>query len=77
MNPAAREIALVITTARAGVVYSVKVGAVCPCCGAERLPVSRTMPWSGSVRIRYHRCQNPECLLCAIGEGIKSLQEDS
>lgn len=76
MNAATRDIALVITTARAGVTYSARHGAVCPCCGAERLPVSRTMPWSGSVRIRYHRCQNPNCLLCAIGEGIKSLQED-
>lgn len=76
MNTAKKEVVLVVAKAREGVTYTAKHGAVCPCCGAERLPVNRTMPWSGAVRIRYHRCVNPACLLCAIGEGIKSLQEE-
>ena len=76
MNTAKKEVVRVVAKAREGVVFSVRHGAVCPCCGAENLPVNRTMPWSGAVRIRYHKCTNMDCLLCAIGEGIKSLQEE-
>ncbi|MBU4526574.1 MAG: transcriptional regulator [Desulfomicrobium sp.] len=76
MNAAARELVRVVDLARAGVIFSPRNGAVCPGCGATRLRAYKTMPWSGSVRIRYHKCGNPECILCAIGEGIKSLQEE-
>lgn len=76
MNAAMMELVRAVDRARGGVTYAPKDGAVCPGCGATRLRAYKTMPWSGSVRIRYHKCGNPECVLCAIGEGIKSLQEE-
>lgn len=77
MTPAQRAVVAAIAKAREGVEYSPKNGAVCPVCGATKLPVQRTMSWSGNVRIRYHRCVNPACVLCELGEGVKSLQVDA
>lgn len=76
MKAAVIEVARVVTNARSGVEYRAKVGAVCPCCGRERIKAYKTMPWSGSIRIRYHKCDNPDCVLCALGETVKSLQEE-
>ncbi len=76
MTAAAKRFVLVVESARAGVIFDVLDGAVCPCCGTTRLKAYKVMPWADGVRVRYHKCGNPECILCAIGEGIKSLQEE-
>jgi hypothetical protein len=76
MTPAAKRFVLIVESARAGVMYDARDGAVCPCCGAAMLRVYKTMPLQDGVRIRYHKCDNPECVLCALSEGIKSLEEN-
>jgi len=68
-------VATAIQTASKGVDFTAKHGAVCPWCGKERIPIYCTRPWSGDVRIRYHHCSNPDCLLNRLGVGVKSLQE--
>ncbi|MCK9324566.1 MAG: hypothetical protein M0P69_03630 [Bacteroidales bacterium] len=69
-------VAAAIEMAGQGVDYTPKSGAVCPWCGKDRIPVYCTKPWSGDVRIRYHHCNNPECILYRLNTGIKSLQEN-
>jgi len=69
-------VALALEAAANGVDYRPKEGAVCPWCGKKKIPVYSTKPWSGSVRVRYHHCNNPGCLLCQLHTGIKSLQEN-
>ena len=76
MNPAVMEVLRMVEQARCGVTYSNKDGAVCPACGAVRLKAYKTMPWSGGLRIRYHKCTNADCVLAAMNESVKSLQED-
>jgi hypothetical protein len=76
MNAATKRFVLIVEMARTGVIYDRRDGAVCPGCGATRLRAYKVMPEDGGLRVRYHKCSNPECILCAIGEGIKSLQED-
>lgn len=58
-----------------GVDYSPRTGATCPACG-HKAPSYKTMPWDGNARVRYHRCENPDCLLAAIKQTIKSVQID-
>ena len=70
----AKILALAITTAEAGVDYTNRNGATCPWCGQRRVKVVTTRAWSGQLRIRYHNCQNRECLLCKLKTGIKSVQ---
>lgn len=62
--------------AQAGVDYSPRYGAVCPCCKTVKIPIFRTMPWDGNTRIRYHKCKNTDCLLSRLNLSVKSLQED-
>ncbi|MCE5335583.1 MAG: hypothetical protein LLG06_13445 [Desulfobacteraceae bacterium] len=40
-----------------GVDFNPRTGATCPICRTERAEVTRTMPWGGSLRIRYHKCK--------------------
>lgn len=70
------EEAVVAALARAqnGVDYSPRLGAVCPVCGTEHLPVYKTMPWSGNARVRYHKCPNSACLLGRLGRSVKSIE---
>lgn len=70
------KIALAKEAAAAGVDFSPRFGAVCPWCNAIRLPVYRTMPWIGKMRVRYHRCNNKECVLNILTITVKSLEED-
>jgi len=49
--------------------YSPRYGAICPVCGAERCRVTRTDPWFGSCRERFHRCK-------ACGLRFKSVEAD-
>lgn len=64
-----------VAQAEAGVDYSPRTGAPCPCCGRPA-KIYKTLPWDGTTRIRYHRCLTPSCLLAAIGRTIKSVQTD-
>lgn len=73
-SPAEIAVATALATAQKGVDYSAKEGAVCPTCGAAHLRVVCTKPWDGDVRLRFHRCGNPDCLLSALKVPIKSLQ---
>lgn len=59
-----------------GVAYSRRLGAVCPMCGESRTYTIRSLPWTDGVKIRYHRCKNPNCLLCALQTTIKSVEEE-
>ncbi len=61
--------------AETGVVFSQRHGAMCPACN-QRAKIYSTKPWEGPVRIRYHRCSNPQCVLCRAGKTIKSVEED-
>lgn len=29
----------------------------CPACGGSKTRITRTMPWEGNARVRYHKCQ--------------------
>ncbi|MBU1040249.1 MAG: transcriptional regulator [Proteobacteria bacterium] len=71
-----KAIAAAIILAQAGVDYSPKTGATCPCCKAENLRVRNTLAWSGNMRIRFHLCTTPSCLLAVLKQGIKSVEMD-
>ena len=60
--------------ARAGVTYTARLKAACPACG-QQLQTTKTMPWSGCFRTRYHKCTNPGCLLSTLGQSVKSIEE--
>jgi len=70
-------VALAKRKAEQGVDYSSRFGAVCPECGRTKMRVYHTWPWRKGVRVRDHRCDNPECLVCVLGLTIKSTQRDS
>lgn len=67
-------IAKALDAAREGVEYSPKHGALCPFCGLKTR-VQTTKPWLGNSRLRYHRCENPQCPLCVLGERVRSWEE--
>lgn len=60
---------------RAGVDYSVRQGAACPVCGARHLKITKSEGWVEGFKIRYHKCQNENCLACRLNLRIKSIQE--
>jgi len=62
-----------VLKAQNGVDYDDTEGAVCPYC-EEKIKVIVTRPWREAQRIRYHRCENPECVLSYLGQTIKSYQ---
>ena len=62
--------------ADAGVDYSARWGAVCPVCGKARMQTVTSRPWKNGIKIRYHKCNNLECLVCRIGLSLKSYQND-
>lgn len=72
-----KAIAAAIAKAQAGVDYSPRTGATCPCCGAENLRVRNTLAWAGTMRVRFHLCTNPRCLLAQLKQGIKSVEKDT
>jgi len=63
-----------LEAARAGVTYTAKLKASCPACG-QQLQTTKTMPWSGCFRTRYHKCTNTDCMLSMLGQSIKSIEE--
>lgn len=50
--------------------------AVCPICGKANLKVITSRPWEDNSKIRYHRCENPDCILSGLGMSIKSVETD-
>ena len=75
MNQSATMIVLAKRQAENGVDFTARRGAVCPWC-QQRTRIYATRPWEGTVRIRYHRCENPACILARMQVSIKSLEED-
>ena len=75
MNAIASKIALVKQEAADGVDYSARHGALCPWCGKKARIVS-TRPWEDTTRIRYHRCEESECVLSVLQVSIKSVEVD-
>lgn len=66
-------VALVMNQAAEGVAYSPRHGALCPFCG-KRMRVTVTKPWEGDMRVRWHRCTNPACLLARLERAVKSVE---
>ena len=65
----AAAMAVAIGIVRNGVDWSSKHGGVCPRCAHKRCKVTRSMPWDGDTRVRYHACQK-------CGTVFKSLETD-
>lgn len=74
-RPTFSKIVQVQELAAAGVDYSPRHGALCPWC-STKAKIIRTMPWDGDLRVRYHRCQRPGCVLAKLGTTIKSVEVD-
>lgn len=72
-----KAIAAAIILAQAGVDYSPKTGATCPCCRAEKLRVETSKPWDGTMKVRFHVCTNKGCLICKLGQRVKSIEVDA
>lgn len=72
-NPAVSKLVIARQTAASGVDFSARLGARCPWCN-RRAKIVATRPWDETTRIRYHRCENPECPLGSMGVGIKSIE---
>ncbi len=70
----AKLIAAALAKAKQGVTYRPKDGAVCPWCGAVRIPVTSSPKWDGGIKVRYHKCKAEGCLLAKMGQGVKSIQ---
>lgn len=73
MTPAMMQVAAYIRAAEAGVEYRPGRGAYCPACGAK-LRAYITRPWADGIRVRYHRCPDPACVLSRIRRNIKSVE---
>ncbi|MEG6505876.1 transcriptional regulator [Nitratidesulfovibrio sp. 1201_IL3209] len=68
-------VTVAMARAQDAVDYIPRTGATCPVCGAQRLRVVCTKPWIGNVRVRFHRCTNPACVMGKLGLSIKSVQD--
>lgn len=67
------KVALAIRSARDGIEYDAKNGAICPYCG-KRARVTHKVWFDRSCK-RYHKCKNPKCLFCITDETIISWQD--
>lgn len=69
------ELAVTVALAKAaeGVDFDTKNGAPCPLCGV-RMRVVCTRQWEGGTRLRFHRCENKDCLMCRSSGVVKSVQ---
>ncbi len=63
-----------LNAAKAGVDYTARDKAACPACG-QPLSTTKTLPWDGCFRTRYHKCINPDCVLALLDQSVKSIQE--
>lgn len=75
-RPNLTQIAAAKRTAENGVDYSPKYGALCPWCG-NKTKITRTAPWDENVRVRYHRCHHPGCVIAKLQISVKSIQVDT
>lgn len=57
-----------------GVEYKPRQGAICPVCQAVRMSIFSSRRWKDGIKVRYHKCNNPDCVACAIGLSIKSIE---
>lgn len=57
-----------------GVGYHSRHGAVCPVCQTKRIPIFSSPRWRDGIKVRYHKCTNPKCLVCAMGLTVKSIE---
>jgi len=71
----AAHLVLLKSKAESGVDYRPRAGALCPSCG-KSMKIVATRPWEEYLRIRYHRCRTPGCILAVIKQSIKSVQID-
>ena len=62
--------------AEIGVDYYPKGGAECPFCHKKKIKIVTSRKWDGNFKIRYHRCNNPRCVLSQLGVSIKSIQSN-
>lgn len=63
-----------VAMANGGVMYSEKC-ARCPLCGVKMQTTSSgPRAEDAAPRVRSHRCRNPECLLAALGQVVKSVE---
>ncbi len=66
-------ILLAIALAESGVDYK-KGKAFCPLCG-KRIKTYCTKAAASGVRIRFHRCNNSDCILQRLNKSIKSCEK--
>ena len=76
MTPAQLAIARALKAASDGVEFRAGRGAYCPVCGAK-LKAYNTQPWREGVRVRYHHCAAPDCILARLGKTVKSVEDAS
>jgi len=38
--------------------WNPEFGGVCPVCGEKRCRVTSSIPWTGKIRERYHKCRS-------------------
>ena len=74
MDELKRRIITIINSARAGVVYTSRYGAICPGCKRRAL-VYKSEPWEGNVRIRHHKCTTSGCVVAETIGTVKSVEE--
>lgn len=74
-RPTISKIVKIKDLAAAGVDYSPRHGAICPWCGG-RAKIIKTLPWEDKLRVRYHRCNAPGCVLASLHTTIKSVEAD-
>lgn len=58
-----------------GVEYSPKLGALCPWC-SQKTKITRTEAWDENIRIRYHKCHRPGCVIAKLKISVKSIEVD-
>lgn len=74
MTPAQLAIARALKAASDGVEFRPHRGAYCPACGCK-LKSYNTQPWRDGLRVRYHHCADPDCILSRLGKTVKSVEE--
>lgn len=65
----------ILAKAAQGSRFRPREGALCPLCG-RRAKVVGSPRWEGTLKVRYHNCTNPDCPLCRLKLGFKSVQEE-
>lgn len=61
----------VLALARKGVVWN--HGATCPIC-SKKMHTESSGRKARVPRVRYHKCTNPDCILCSMALLVKSVE---